>query len=79
MRRAQTALSLINHCTDCTWKSESLKLHCSPLPVLMHIHWSFWSPLDGDKKEAPPHLLSQTDFSLVGCVVSLFFKENSFN
>lgn len=41
MSRAQISLSLIYHCTDCTWKSESLKLRCSPLPVLRHIHWSF--------------------------------------
>lgn len=81
MSRAQISLSLIYHCTDGTWKSESLKLRCSPLPVLRHIHWSFFVVfcLDGDRKEVPPQLSSQTDFNLLGCVVSLLPKKNSFD
>lgn len=42
--RPRIALSLINNCTVCTWKSESLKLHHWPLTVLMLVYWSFCQP-----------------------------------
>lgn len=77
MRRAKICLSLINHCTDCTWKSESLKLRCSPLPVQMHIHWSLLSSLNGDRSTTST-VITNRIFSLVGCIVSPFPKKNSF-